>query len=144
MKQLGLNAECLGNEALTYSDSAQAGGNSLNGAYAFAPYMPSVMPQFVKAWRAKFHAIPNDESYGLGYVGFAVALQAMKAIKGNITPSKLNTMLHTKTFKVNLGVGKVKYLANGDNACATMYVGEIETNTTGNNFNLIKNLSLKC
>lgn len=142
MKQLGLNATCLGNESMAYPDSAQAGGDALNGAYDFAPFIPEQLPQFTAAWKKQFGSAPDDESYGLGYVGFAAALQAIKAAGPNPTTAKVGQLLHSKTFNVNLGIGKVKFDAKGNNACATMYIGQTEDG--GKTFKLIENDSLKC
>lgn len=142
MKQLGLNAHCLSNESMAYADSAHAGGASLNGAYAYAPFLPTQLPQFISAWKQQFHTEPNDESYGLGYVGYAAALQALKAAGPNPTPAKLTQLLHSMTFNINLGIGKVKFNSNGDNGCASMYIGQIED--SGKTFNMVENDSLKC
>ncbi|MBO0819821.1 MAG: ABC transporter substrate-binding protein [Nocardiopsaceae bacterium] len=142
MKQLGLNAQCLGNESIAYADSVQAGGAALNGAYAYAPFLPTELTQFVSAWKQEFGSEPDDESYGLGYVGFAAALQAIKAAGPDPTPAKVSQLLHSRTFTVNLGIGKVRYAASGDNACATMYIGQLSDN--GKKFNMVKNESLHC
>lgn len=142
MKQLGLNAECLGNESIAYADSAQAGGAALDGTYAYAPFLPAQLTQFASAWKQAFGTEPNDESYGLGYVGFAAALQAIKAAGPDPTPAKVSQLLHSQTFTVNLGIGKVKYAASGDNACATMSIGQLSD--SGKTFNMVKNASLNC
>lgn len=142
MKELGLNAQCLGNEAMAYADSAQAGGAALNGAYDWAPYIPAQYPQFESAWQKQFHAAPNDESYGLGYIGFAAALQAIKAAGPNPTPSKVAQLMHTMTFNVNLGIGKVKFDSSGNNACASIYIGQ--TTNAGQTFKMVANDSLHC
>jgi branched-chain amino acid transport system substrate-binding protein len=142
MKQLGLDAACLGNESLAYADSAAAGGASLNGAYAWGVLIPSELPDFTAAWKKEFGTLPNDESYGLGYLGFAVALQAIKAAGPNPTPQKVAELMHSTTFDVNLGIGKVKFDEKGNNSCVRMYIGQLADN--GKTFKMLEDNSLKC
>jgi branched-chain amino acid transport system substrate-binding protein len=125
MHQLGLTANVCGNQELSYDDSLQVAGDVLNGAYYYSVYLPDSkkLAPFTKAWRAKYNADPNPEQYEY-YLGAVAVIQAIKNIKGDITPQAVNTEMSKLNFDVD-GFTTLAFTDTGDPKCPTVLIGTI-------------------
>jgi branched-chain amino acid transport system substrate-binding protein len=125
MNQLGLKVNVCGNQELAYDDSLKVAGEVLNGAHFYSVYQPDAkkLEPFTKAWRAKYNADPNPEQYEY-YLSAVTAIQAIKSVKGNLTPEAVNTAISKLHFDVE-GFTTLAFTETGDPKCSTVIVGTI-------------------
>lgn len=125
MHQLGLNVNVCGNQEISYDDSLKVAGDVLDGSYFYSVYLPDSkqLAPFTQAWRAKYNTDPNPEEYEY-YLGAVTVIQAIKNVKGDLTPQAVNTEISQLHFNVE-GFTTLAFTATGDPKCQTVLVGTI-------------------